>query len=163
MLEIDVLRCNDFGKSPLSEAFSAGDGDVLQLLLEHRSAAQLEKETLNQPQETPAVVAPDAAPAPSAPRDHHQQQQQQQQQQQGDTGERTRQGDAPASVAAVSSTVTHELKIGDVSIKCREVALDWKGAVFTTAKNAKHDDTTGLLLLLLLLLLSLLLLLLLLL
>lgn len=131
-LRIDVLQQNEFGKSALSEAFTAGDADVLQLLLEHHSAEQLEKETLKQPQE-PLVAAPTAsATATTAPED----------QQQAERGAAATKKPVASSSAAISS-VTHRLEFGDCHITCREVALDWKGEVFTTAKKAQQDDTTG--------------------
>ena len=41
--EIDVLAKNGFGKSALTEAFGAGEAAITSLILEHKSAAELEK------------------------------------------------------------------------------------------------------------------------
>ncbi|XP_026190900.1 uncharacterized protein LOC34620374 [Cyclospora cayetanensis] len=131
-LHVDVLRQNDFGKSALSEAFTAGDSDILQLLLEHHSAAQLEKDPLKPTGK--AHMA--AAEAPNGLSREKKLQQQEQQQEQGSVV-------GAAASAVVASSATHVLQFGNYSIRCREIALDWKGEVFSTVNNAWKDDTTG--------------------
>lgn len=135
VLRIDVLQQNDFGKSALSEAFTAGDPEVLQLLLEHHSAEQLEKETLKQPQGDPPATPTVAAAATSVPED-------QPPQQKAAHGAANAEKHVAASSVAIGSA-THTLQFGGCCVKCREVALDWKGEVFTTARKAQQDDTTG--------------------
>ncbi|OEH80213.1 hypothetical protein cyc_03726 [Cyclospora cayetanensis] len=106
--------------------------DILQLLLEHHSAAQLEKDPLKPTGK--AHMA--AAEAPNGLSREKKLQQQEQQQEQGSVV-------GAAASAVVASSATHVLQFGSYSIRCREIALDWKGEVFSTVNNAWKDDTTG--------------------
>ncbi|CDI78442.1 hypothetical protein, conserved [Eimeria acervulina] len=140
VLRIDVLQQNDFGRSALSEGFAAADAEMLQLLLEHHSAEELEKQPLvsKEPEAAAAAAtatATGAAASGAGPQMRQKQQQQHKQKQQPQQQQ--------AASSAVRSSTTHLLQFEQQIVKCREIALDWEGEVFSTHQQASTDDTTG--------------------
>lgn len=141
---LDVLAQNAFGKSALSEAFNAASRDppvaaedkcgkgfrVLKAVLEHFSAKALEEETL--PDAKPPVDDQEEKSA-AADRDIT------------TTGNAAATSDenSRAANAGVKSSITHAFNLQGKRLRCREVALDWKGPVFSSHAEAKLDDTTG--------------------
>lgn len=117
------------GKGALTEAFNANDAQIIAMLLQHKSAAQLETEgakntaeaevddveenAMDDSAEPPAAPAADAAKEASA-----------------------------AAAAPVSQSYTHKLCFaeGGPALAVREVGQAWFGDVF---KADARDDTTG--------------------
>jgi hypothetical protein len=60
--QLSVLHVNQFGKSAVSDAFNAGDGDILKLVLEHASADEdMKKESGNERQPSPEHLSSNAS------------------------------------------------------------------------------------------------------
>eukprot|EP00729_Bicosta_minor_P017468 gene17468-23692_t len=160
--EIDVLAKNGFGKSALTEAFGAGEAAITSMVLEHKSAAQLEKKTPSDGESsggdgggggakasTSAAKVPsdDSAAAAAAAAGgggggDADATQQQQQQGGGGGGEAT-----SAEDSHIIQSITHTFNFSKPGVAegpdllVREVATNWDGEVFKGAKTAEADTT----------------------
>eukprot|EP00050_Salpingoeca_kvevrii_P011696 m.17321 g.17321 ORF g.17321 m.17321 type:complete len:499 (-) comp3580_c0_seq2:130-1626(-) len=141
--DIDVLATNSFGKSCLTEAFNAQEQAILTIILEHKSAKELEKgssiDAAAAAAAAPSQASPAAAAAPaSAPAASGGKKSNKKKKGKGGSAAASKAGDAP-----VVQSITHDFVFGGSSgpvVRCREVGSDWTGDVF--GKQAS-DDTTG--------------------
>jgi len=118
--DLDVLQQNGFGKGSVSEGFNAEDPEIVQLLLEHRSANAL----------MPATGQAAGACGKG-------------QEQGEDLGEEQEGGASAESSDAVVQAVSHRMRFGDggPEVVLREIGTDnWSGLVFT---GDASQDTTG--------------------
>lgn len=126
---IDVLAKNDFGKSALSEAFVAQETAVLQQLLEHKSAKQLEPEGEAGEDDPPSEKGEGASSAATKKKKKRRRKKKPEGAADAEPG-----ATGAAEGAKIIQSVTHTMRFAKdgPEVLCREVGTDWTGKVFTT-------------------------------